>query len=130
MTLRTTKYGPFSLGASGEHNSQATAIVFELQPEKQLTIQAIIDDGADDVVPTGTPVGSWRLHCGGLDNASMLPRITLAETGDASLTAIAPNGNNLVNGAANFECTPGSRGALWYSRSSGTARCTIYVTVS
>ncbi len=129
MTLRTTKVGPFVLGVGGLYQTLDTGIVIELQELKNLQIQAVIDNGADDVVPTGTPVGSWRLHCSGQDDAKPA-RITAAETGSMSLADIAPNGNNLVDAYANFTDTPGARARLYYVRSSGTARCTLYITVS
>jgi hypothetical protein len=131
VTLRTTKFPPFLLSNGGPNQSIATTtLVFELQELKKLEIQCVIDNGTDDVAPTGSPNGVWHLYCRGSDDAEW-SLIAAAETGSLSLADIKPIGDNaLVNAYANFTNTPGTRAALTYEHASGTGRATIHVTVS
>jgi len=110
----------FGLGPGDPYQTVADGVPFVTGPRGRVTIQVAIDSGTEDVAPTDAPTGAFRLYVSadGGPGARWV-RMGAAEGGDNSLADIAPRGNAVVDGIANFEGVPMSRARLVYERISG-----------
>lgn len=131
MGRKTTRIGPFTLGAGGRYQTLADAPTIDLGDEGLLSIQCIIDGGAEGQAPTDSPAGAFQLWCAG-DESAPFSRVSAADSGPMNMTALSPQANTYVNAFANFEAVPGTRCKIVYARTGGgtTARATLYVTRS
>lgn len=131
MPTTTKRIGPFSLASGAAYQTLQDALVIDVSNGPFLSIQAVIEGASSGAPPVDTPVGSWRLHALGDEQAPPI-RLTSFENGPQSLLSIAPNGNNVVNGYAVFPMFPTIRGKLQYVYGSGgaTARATLWITTA
>jgi hypothetical protein len=112
--------GPFGLGSGDLYQTVADGVPFVTGPRGRVTIQVAIDSGTDDAAPTDNPSGAFRLYVSsGAGTSSRWVRMGAAEGGDNSMADLAPRGNAVVDGVANFEGVPMARARVVYERVSG-----------